>query len=289
MSQGKLKEMKTTSVSNRPVVTFFKDLFKRIGDDDVSGLAAQLSYFFLLSLFPFMIFLVTLVAYLPFSDLDMINFISRYAPEEIVTMIDENISQIMDGRNGGLLSIGIIGTLWSASNGINALMRAFNHAYNIDEKRSFVVARGISILLTIAMVFVIIIALLLPVFGRAIGEYLFSFIGLSEDFISVWGTLRWVISSVIFFIVLSALYLLAPSKRVYFKHVYIGAIFATVFWQLTSLAFSFYVSSFSNYSATYGSLGGVIILMLWFYLSAMIIIIGGEINALVEKRRRKVT
>ncbi|MFC4388868.1 YihY/virulence factor BrkB family protein [Gracilibacillus marinus] len=281
--------MKTTSVSNRPVVTFFKDLFKRIGDDDVSGLAAQLSYFFLLSLFPFMIFLVTLVAYLPFSDLDMINFISRYAPEEIVTMIDENISQIMDGRNGGLLSIGIIGTLWSASNGINALMRAFNHAYNIDEKRSFVVARGISILLTIAMVFVIIIALLLPVFGRAIGEYLFSFIGLSEDFISVWGTLRWVISSVIFFIVLSALYLLAPSKRVYFKHVYIGAIFATVFWQLTSLAFSFYVSSFSNYSATYGSLGGVIILMLWFYLSAMIIIIGGEINALVEKRRRKVT
>ncbi|WP_058306066.1 YihY/virulence factor BrkB family protein [Gracilibacillus massiliensis] len=271
---------------NQPFIRFLKRLFERITSDEVPGLAAQLSYFFLLSLFPFMIFLVTLVGYLPFDNIDVMNFVSTYAPDEIMTLLTDNLTQIMNNRNGGLLSIGIIGTLWSASNGINALIRSFNKAYNIDEERSFIVTRGISIVLTIAMLLVILIAFLLPIFGRMIGVYLFSFFGLSAGFLDLWNALRWVISSVIFFIVLVTLYRLAPSKKVYFKHVYIGAIFATVFWQLTSLAFSYYVSSMGNYSATYGSLGGVIILMIWFYLSGIIIITGGEINAEIESKHK---
>ena len=178
--------------------------------------------------------------------------------------------------------------MWSASNGINALIRAFNTAYGIDEQRPFLIARGISIVLTIAMIVVIIVAFALPIFGRMIGEYIFSLIGLSDDFVSMWNTLRWVISSAVFFIVLLMLYRLAPSTHVYFKHTYLGALFATIFWQLTSLGFSFYVSNMANYSATYGSLGGVIIMMFWFYLSGIIVMIGGEINALfAEKRERK--
>ncbi|MFD2656440.1 YihY/virulence factor BrkB family protein [Gracilibacillus thailandensis] len=277
--------VKNPFVNNR-LVRFIKQLIERITRDDVPGLAAQLSYFFLLSLFPFMIFLITLVGYLPFDEINVMNFVATYAPEEIVTMLNDNLGQIMNNRNGGLLSIGIIGTLWSASNGINALVRSFNKAYNIEEERSFIVMRGISIILTIAMLLVIVVAFLLPIFGKMIGVYLFSFFGLSEGFLDMWNTLRWIISSIIFFIVLTMLYRMAPSKRVYFKHVYIGAIFATICWQLTSLAFSYYVTSMGNYSATYGSLGGVIILMIWFYLSGMIIIVGGEINAQIEKRAR---
>ncbi|WP_018932544.1 YihY/virulence factor BrkB family protein [Gracilibacillus lacisalsi] len=277
--------VKNPFVNNR-LVRFIKQLIERITRDDVPGLAAQLSYFFLLSLFPFMIFLITLVGYLPFDEINVMNFVATYAPEEIVTMLNDNLGQIMNNRNGGLLSIGIIGTLWSASNGINALVRSFNKAYNIEEERSFIVMRGISIILTIAMLLVIVVAFLLPIFGKMIGVYLFSFFGLSQGFLDMWNTLRWVISSIIFFIVLTMLYRMAPSKRVYFKHVYIGAIFATICWQLTSLAFSYYVTSMGNYSATYGSLGGVIILMIWFYLSGMIIIVGGEINAQIEKRAR---
>ncbi|WP_208591644.1 YihY/virulence factor BrkB family protein [Gracilibacillus suaedae] len=272
--------------ANNRSVRFIKQLIERITRDDVPGLAAQLSYFFLLSLFPFMIFLITLIGYLPFDEINVMNFISTYAPEQIVTMLNDNLVQIMNNRNGGLLSIGIIGTLWSASNGINALVRSFNKAYNIEEERSFIVMRGISIILTIAMLLVISVAFLLPIFGKMIGVYLFSLFGLSQGFLDIWNTLRWVISSIIFFIVLTMLYRMAPSKRVYFKHIYIGAIFATICWQLTSLAFSYYVTSMGNYSATYGSLGGVIILMIWFYLSGMIIITGGEINAQIENRER---
>ncbi len=116
-----------------------------------------------------------------------------------MTLINNNLTQIMNSRNGSLLSIGIIGTLWSASNGINALIRSFNRAYDIEEERPFFITRSIAIFLTIVMLLVILVAFILPIFGRAIGVYIFSFMGLSDDFINLWNTLRWVISSVIFF------------------------------------------------------------------------------------------
>ncbi|WP_186576786.1 YihY/virulence factor BrkB family protein [Aquibacillus kalidii] len=269
----------------KKIIDFIKRLVKRILKDDVFGLSAQLAYFFLLSLFPFMIFLVTLIGYLPFEKIDVVKFIADYAPAETVQLINENITKIANEKNGGLLSVGIIGTLWSASNGINAIMRSFNAAYDVEENRSFIVSRFIAIILTLAMLLVIIVAFLLPIFGKAIGIYLFSFVGLSSGFIEAWNMLRWVISSIVFFIVLLALYVLAPNKRVQFKNVALGAAFATVGWQLVSLAFSYYVNTIGNYSATYGSLGGVIILMIWFYLSGIIIIVGGEINALLREMK----
>ncbi|WP_099157615.1 YihY/virulence factor BrkB family protein [Virgibacillus ndiopensis] len=270
------------------ITSFFKKLYIRFEEDDVFGLAAQLAYFFLLSLFPFLLFLVTMIGYLPVDQYrfeNFMDFIETYAPSDITNLINNNVSQLINNQNGGLLSISIIGTLWSASNGINAIMRAFNRAYDVDEDRSFVVARLIAIVLTIAMVLVICIAFLLPIFGKMIGEYIFSFFGLSNNFINLWETFRWIVSSIVFFIVLTALYKLAPNKRIYFRNAIWGAIFATICWQLVSLAFSYYVNTIGNYSAMYGSLGTVIILMIWFYISGVIIIAGGVINAVIRKMR----
>ncbi|GGM30158.1 putative ribonuclease-like protein YfkH [Paraliobacillus quinghaiensis] len=269
------------------VIPFGKQLFQRIMKDDVIGLSAQLAYFFLLSLFPFLIFLVTLVGYLPIDNVNVMNFMSDYIPADSFALIERNIEQIVNDRNGGLLSVGIIGTLWSASNGTNAIMRAFNKAYDVDEDRSFIVSRLIAVVLLIAMLVVIIVAFLLPIFGRIIGVYIFSFFGVSEGFLQVWNMLRWVISSTVFLIVFLALYMLAPNKRVHIKDAIFGALFATIGWQLVSLAFSYYVSTIGNYSAAYGSLGGVIVLMIWFFISGSIIITGGEINALVKQWKLK--
>lgn len=269
------------------IIDLGKHLYTRIIDADVFGLAAQLAYFFLLSLFPFLLFLVTLIGYLPFDEDYLMSFLEAYAPAEIMAFIEGNITQLVNVQNGGLLSIGIIGTLWSASNGVNAITRAFNRAYEVEEDRSFIVARLIAIALTIAMIAVICIALLLPIFGELIGVYLFSFVGLSEDFVQVWNMLRWIISSVVFFIVFMALYKLAPNMPIKLKHAFWGAIFATLSWQLVSLAFSYYVSSIGNYSATYGSLGTIIILMIWFYISGIIIITGGVINAVFRQQQSK--
>lgn len=264
-----------------------KKFFQQVEEVDVFGMAAQLAYFFLLSLFPFLLFIINLIAYFPIDRGLIIETIATFAPEQVMNLIETNLGALTQ-QNGGLLSIGIIGTLWAASNGVNAITRAFNRSYHIENDRSFVTSRLIAILLTIGMVFIIILALLLPVFGRMIGVYVFSIFGVTSGFIEVWDTLRWVISSAIFFIVLLCLYKLAPYKRIAFREVIWGTVFATVSWQLVSWGFSFYVNNLGNYSTTYGSLGAVIVLMLWFYLFGIIIILGGVLNAFIQDQRKRV-
>ncbi|KAB2331928.1 YihY/virulence factor BrkB family protein [Bacillus mesophilum] len=263
-----------------------KNLWNRVHNDDVFGLAAQLAYFFLLSLFPLLLFLVTLVPYLPITLEDILSVVRDYAPGDTMALIENNVNQLSE-KNGKLLSFGIIATIWSASNGINAVVRAFNKAYDVQESRSFLVSRGMAILLTFGMIIVFVVALLLPVFGRQIGEFLFNVFGLSDFFLTVWNMLRWLVSPVILFIIFVGLYWFAPNKKLTCISVIPGAIFATLGWILTSLAFSYYVSSFGNYSATYGSIGAIIVLMVWFYLSGIIILIGGEINAIHMKNTKQ--
>ncbi|ALC92978.1 ribonuclease [Bacillus sp. FJAT-18017] len=265
----------------------FKQLLHRIKEDDLPGLSAQLAYYFLLSLFPLLIFLLTLMPYLPIPQRDILGAIQDFAPPEAFALIEKNLTSIMENRSGGLLSLGVIGTIWSASNGINALVRAFNTAYNVDETRSFIVARGMSILFTFGMVFVFIIALVLPVFGKEIGEFLFSFLGLDGAFIVIWNLLRWALTPLILFGIFTILYWVAPNLKMKCKSAIPGAIFATVGWIITSLGFSFYVSNFGNYTSTYGSIGGMIILMIWLYLSAFIILLGGEINAFYAEKSKQ--
>ncbi|UXH46662.1 YihY/virulence factor BrkB family protein [Rossellomorea vietnamensis] len=260
---------------------FSKSLFANISANDVTGLAAQIAYYFLLSLFPLLIFVVTLLPYLPVNQGDILGLVRDFAPGETMSMIEETLQDVMSNRNSGLLSVSIIATIWSASNGMNAIVKSLNRAYDVEETRSFIATRLMSILLTFAMILVFVIALLLPVFGKQIGLFLFSQFGFSDQFLTIWNGIRWAITPIILFIIFVGLYYFAPSKRIKCLSAFPGAIFATLGWVLASLAFSYYVGSYGNYSATYGSIGGIIVLMIWFYLTGIIIMIGGEINALV--------
>ncbi|WLR42502.1 YihY/virulence factor BrkB family protein [Bacillus carboniphilus] len=275
--------MDSQTIDIKYFIAILTRLFKRLNRHEVFGLSGELAYFFLLSLFPFLLFLITLVGYLPLSAEGILDFIEPYAPEQGMAFIEENVLYIINQENGQLLSIGILVTIWSASNGLNAIIRAFNRAYEVKESRSYLVSRGMSIILTFAMIFVIIISLLLPVFGKQIGSFLFSVLGLSEIFVVLWEAIRWLLSTVIICIVFTGLYFFAPNKKLKLSESYPGALFATVGWIVVSYLFSYYVSNFGNYSATYGSLGAVIILLIWFYLTGLIIIIGGEINAVIFK------
>lgn len=191
-----------------------------------------------------------------------------------MSLVESITHQTLNDRNGGLLSFGIIAALWSASNGMNAIVRSLNHAYEVEENRSFIIVRLTSIFLTIAMVFTILVALLLPVFGRQIGMLAADFVGASDLFLSIWTAIRWGVSPLVLLIVFSALYVIAPNKKLSLRFVMPGALFAAIGWIVVSTLFSFYVSTFANYSATYGSIGGIIVLMIWFYLSGILIILG---------------
>lgn len=267
------------------VIEFVKLIVKRVGENDITGFAAQLSYFFLLSLFPMLIFLFTLLPYTPLTQQDIFHLIKDFAPQETYTMIQKTISGIMERRSGGLLSFGVIATLWAASKGMNALMKSLNRAYEVVEKRSFIVTRALSVGLTLALIFVFILALLLPVFGKQLGLFIFSYLGLSDAFLKIWSVIRWILTPVILFLVFLAVYYLAPNIKIKCASAVPGAIFASIGWIIVSLGFSFYVSNFGNYTAMYGSIGTIIIMMLWFYFSAIIIMIGGEINSYFTEKK----
>jgi membrane protein len=267
--------------------SLLKLLWHRVDEDDLPGLSAQLAYYFLLSLFPLLIVLFTLLPYFPIPHQDMLGILRDFAPVEAMDLIEKNVKDIMNHRNGGLLSFGIIGTIWSASNGINAIVKAFNKAYNVKESRSFIVSRGMAILLTFGMIFVLILAIVLPVFGREIGVFLFSQLGYTTEFIKLWDTLSWLVSAIILFLIFTGLYWIAPNVKLKCRSAFPGAAFATVGWIVSSIGLTFYVGNISNYSLTYGSIGAIIVLMVWLYISAFIIILGGEINAFYSEKNRK--
>ncbi|MEH7461513.1 YihY/virulence factor BrkB family protein [Bacillus thuringiensis] len=267
------------------VFTFGKDLYDRTMRDDLAGLAAQLAYFFLLSLFPALVFLITLLGYIPIHTEDVLTFIRNYAPEDAMSLIEANVHTIMNNQNSGLLSFGLLAMLWFASNGVNAVMKAFNRAYDINETRSFISTRALSIVLTLAMIFMIVFALILPVFGQLIGSAIFKILGLSDEFSFVWSIVRLLLSFLVLFGLFCFLYKFAPNRRMKRREVMTGALFATIGWIVVSYSFAFYVDNFGNYSTTYGSLGGIIILILWFYLTGWVILLGGEINALLNYYR----
>lgn len=266
--------------------SLIKKLWHRIKEDDLPGLSAQLAYYFLLSLFPLLICLFTMLPYLPIPHQDLLSVISDFAPVEAMDLIEANLSDIMGQRNGKLLSLGIIGTIWSASNGVNAIVAAFNKAYDVKESRSFIVSNGMAILLTFGMIFVFILAVILPVFGKEIGLFLFSKLGYMKQFLSIWEALRWVISALVLFLIFTGLYWIAPNVKMKCRSAFPGAAFSTVGWIVTSLALSYYVDHFNNYSLTYGSIGAIIVLMIWLYITAFIIVIGGEINAFYSEKRK---
>ncbi|WP_260286565.1 YihY/virulence factor BrkB family protein [Peribacillus aracenensis] len=265
-------------------IKFSKKLIKEIKEDRVTGLAAEQAYYYLLALFPLLILLLSILPYLNIDIQTALDTIKTFMPAETMDIIEKNIINILSERNGGLLTFGFLGTIWSASNGMNAFIHSMNIAYDVEETRNFIKARIISIVLTLGLVVAFIVMLGLPVFGKVIIDLLQQVIPIPEETQILFSLLRWVIAVVVISLVLAFLYRFAPNKSFPIKHVIPGAVTATVLWLGISLGFSFYVSNFANYSSTYGSLGGVIILMLWLYLSGLIFVIGGEINAILHRQ-----
>lgn len=269
------------------IKSYAKELMGEFKKDDVPLLAAAQSYYYLLSIFPMMILILTILPFLNIDSQAVVTLVQNTAPSGMTSVLEENILSIVETPRGGLFTIGLIGALWSASNGINAFINASNTAYDIEETRSFIKVRGISIALTLGMIIALAAALILPIFGNLIIDFINSVVSLPPQTELLFQILRWVVALTIMSAVLLVLYRFAPNKTLKWKEILPGAVTAAVLWQLISLAFSFYVSNFGNYSATYGSLGGIIILMLWFFLTGMILMIGAELNVIYHRRNGK--
>lgn len=234
-----------------------------------------------------MIFIMSLLGYLPITAQDVLRLLKEYIPAGAAAGIEDHLKNVLEIRRGGVLSFGLIVSLITASAAMNSIVLAVNKAYGLPPRKSFIHSRILAIALTVGMLMVVASALLLSVFGRLIGEWMYLHLHMPWSQIQLWHVLRWIINFVILFVVLTAVYYIAPNTCLSCKDVLPGAIMASIGWQLTSWGFSYYVNHFGDYSATYGSLGGVIVLLSWFYISALLVIIGGELNALTYLIRKK--
>lgn len=269
------------------LIRFLKRLGDEMKKDRATGLAAEQAYYYMLSVFPLLVLALSIIPYLNIDPQKLIEFLHTMMPQETVSIFEESISEFVNNPSGGLLTVGILGTIWSASNGMNAFIGAMNQAFNVEESRPFYLVRLLSIGLTLGLIFAFLIAFFLPVFGGIIISQVEELIDIPGSTAIILNVLRFFIAFFVIFIIITALYRIAPDVNKSFKELLPGAIVATVIWQLVSIGFSFYVSNFGNFSATYGSLGGVIILMLWLFITGLALVIGGEINAIYHKDRIK--
>lgn len=254
-------------------------LYIRYRDDSISDLSAQLAFFLLLSLFPFLLFLLTLLSYTPLSAFELTENVKMLMPKEAGIFISGVIGELLKARSPVLLSVSALMTVWSASGGISALSRGLNKAYDNEEGRSFIKVKLMSVAFIIGIALLIIITLLFLVFGGVIGGFLDGLFSYTEETADFWMLLRYAIPLLITFFIFSMIYIFVPCCNIRFKEALPGAVFSTTGWIITSLVFSVYVNNLSDYTKIYGSIGGIVILLIWLYISCVIIILGGEINA----------
>ena len=252
-------------------------------EDDMSTYAAALAFRVLIALFPFIIFLLTLLGALGLTDFfDWLLQQARTAlPPDAFQIVSQIIGEIRGQPRGGLLSFSILFAIWGASAGMRSLMNALNVAYDVVESRSTWKRYLLSILYTIALAFILIAITALMVLGPSAIEWLGGQVGLSAFVTGLWAWLRWPLIVVLLLLLFALIYKAAPNIDQPFKFVTPGAVLGVLIWIAASLGFSLYVGNFGNYGATYGSLGGIVVLLLYFFLSAAVLLFGAEINATI--------
>jgi len=267
-------------------------IWTRFNDHDLLGRAAQLSYYFLLALFPLMLVLVTILGYLAEAGSELRNkllsYLATVMPYSAVTLVRTSLDEITKAPGGGKLSLGILAALWAASNGMGAISSTLNVAYALKEDRSWLKVRMVAIFLTVMVSLVIVIALSVVFFGGNLGDQVAAHFGFSAAFKIAWKILQWPIALAFLILTFDLIYYLAPNdRRPKRRLLTLGALTAVALWLLVSFGFRLYLHFFNSYSVTYGSLGALIVLMLWFYFTGLAILIGGEVNSELELRTRK--
>jgi membrane protein len=248
------------------------------------GLAAQLAYYFFLALFPAILFLLALASFFPLTNFigQAVAALRPFAPAEVLNFLEEQLRRLSDANSGGILTLGILGAIWSSSAAVVAIIGSLNRAYDIDEGRPWWKVRLTAIGLTLALAAMILLAFSLIVVGPTVAEHLTASFGFGAVFEWTWRILQWPLA---FFLVSTAVglvYYFAPDAEQDWVWITPGAIVGTVLWVIVSLAFKVYVANFADYNATYGAVGGVIVLLLWFYISGLAILVGAEMNAEIE-------
>jgi membrane protein len=265
------------------VGTWAKVLKKAMMDvvqNHTMAFAAGLSYYFVLSLFPALIALATVVGYLPVPDLfhQILTLMAQYVPADSMGVVRQIVQDVTNSHRGALLSFGLIGTLWTASSGFAGMIEALNVAYNVPETRPYWKTRGLAVLMTFMVGGLLLVALVMMLVGPKFGEWMAGVLHVSFLWARIWPMLRWAVSVAFIVLAVETMYFLGPNVKQRFVHTLSGAVIAVGAWLALSYALGIYFQRFAEFNRTYGALGGAIALMTWLYWSSFVILLGAEIN-----------
>ncbi|HMI82960.1 MAG TPA: YihY/virulence factor BrkB family protein [Polyangiaceae bacterium] len=264
---------------------FFKRLYREFTDDAVTDSAAQLSYYLLLSLFPFLFFLVTLAAYLPLGDevTDLFARAKGFVPEQALAPVEQHVSNLLTETRPKLLTLGLATALWSASRGIDAIRKALNLAYDVDESRPWWKVQGLAVVMTSATAILVLLSIAVLLLGGKLGFWLSDQLGVSWAVPVVGSFARWPLTGLVIMLALALTYYLLPDVEQKLKFIAPGAACSAVLWLIVTWGFTQYVEHFGNYNVTYGSIGGVVVLLTWLYICGVLVVLGAEVNAILEQ------
>jgi membrane protein len=261
-----------------------RQTYQKATDDNYLDLAAQLSYYFFLALFPAVLFLLALASFFPLQNLtdDIGSAIGGVASPEVTQLIQDQMQRLANSDSGGLLTFGVLAALWSSSAALVSIVTALNRAYGLVEGRPWWKVRFGSIALTIAVAVLVLCGLSLVLAGPALAEYVGDTLGWGAVVKWTWLIVQWPLVFVLVSTALGLVYYFGPDAEQDWVWITPGAVVGTSIWLLASLAFKFYVATFTDYNASYGAVGGVIVMLLWFYISGIALILGAETNATIE-------
>jgi membrane protein len=264
--------------------TILRHLYRAIVDDAITDTAAQLTYYFLFALFPFLFFLTTLAAYLPLqSAVDaFIERLQVVMPAEALTVVQGHTEKLLREPRPKLLTVGLVVTLWAASRGVDALRKGLNLAYDVPESRPVWVTQPLAMGMTVAGAALILVAFAAFILGGNLGEALAARVGVDRQFAIVWSWLRWPFTAMVVMLAVALSYYLLPDVEQRFRYITPGSATATGLWLASTWGFTQYVEHFGKFGVTYGSLGGVVVLLVWLYLTGLVFLLGGEVNAAIE-------
>ncbi len=265
-------------------------IWLKIWEDEVPGRAASLSYYFLFALFPSLLFVTAFVGLLrtPVLMNALMEYLGTILPEDAASLLARTLAEAVAGASGGLLSVGALAALWAASSGTLSIMAALDVAYKLPERRTWMRRRLIALALTLVLTVFTLGALVLLVFGERIGEAVARRVGLGPLFRASWAVLQWPVAVVLALTGIALVYCLAPARRRPWRWITPGSVFALTTWVAMSLGLRVYVHYFGAFNATYGSIAGVILLMLWLYGSGMALLVGAEIDFEADRARSRV-
>jgi len=265
----------------------FVDLARRtwreIYRQDFLGRAAELAYYFLLAFFPMLIVLLSMISFIPPVKQTILFWISNLMPPDVKQILHDWLAGVFANRRGGVLSFGLVFSLWAASTGMSAMMTALNQAYEVEEWRPFWKSRLVALALTLALCVLVIGGAAVITYGQPVAEWIASRVGAGGASAELGSAPYYVMGFAMLTVGMGLIYYVAPNVKLNWIRIAPGSVFAVTGFIITSYLFSLYLQFAPGYDATYGSLGAIVVLMLWLYLLGLMICIGGEINAEIHK------